>query len=158
MLTIPNTNNLSTIAERIVNQTGHYDGGPPQLFERAGRDTFITALLCGLLPYHRLLDFGCGSLRLGYWLIRFLDQDCYFGIDPVQSGVEAGKLHAIGPDLLKAKRPSFVFTDNCDMAAFNIRFHFVIARSIFTHMGPGLLRKSLRSFADTTVDGGIMLA
>jgi hypothetical protein len=158
MLSIPNTNNLSTIAERIVKQTGHYDGGPPQLFERAGRDTFITALLCGLLPYHTLLDFGCGSLRLGYWFIRFLDPDCYFGIDPVRTGVEAGKIHAIGQDLLQIKRPSFAFTESCEMSLFKTRFHFVIARSIFTHMGPGLLRKSLQSFADTAVDDGIMLA
>ena len=63
-------------------------GGPADDFERVGRLGFTVLLQEGLRPSSRVLDVGCGALRLGYWLLRFLDPGRYFGIDPVLVRVE----------------------------------------------------------------------
>lgn len=152
------TQNLIEIGRRIGAETKHYTGGPVQSFEEVGRDALITLLRHGLQPSHKLLDFGCGSLRLGYWLIRFLDSGCYFGIEPVKKGVDAGLKHAIGDEIAQAKRPQFRFAADNDMTAFGQSFDYVIARSILTHTAPGMLATILASFAESAARGGQFLA
>jgi len=148
---------IQKIVESIVGETDHYPGGPMRDFECVGRDAFIVLLRNGLLPFHRVLDFGCGSPRLGYWLVRFLDAGCYYGMEPIRKGVEAGVKHAIGHQLNDSKRPRFEFADTCDLSVFGTAFEFVIARSILTHTAPGMLNAILKSFAGAAPDG-ILLA
>src|SRR5688572_23381308 len=120
-----------------------FTGGPLELFETVGRDAFVTLLLNGLLPAHRVLDFGCGSLRLGYWLIRFLDAGCYFGIEPREEAVQVGEQTCVGAQLLELKQPRFDYNAGCDMRVFGETFDFVVARSVLTHLGPFQLRRIL---------------
>jgi SAM-dependent methyltransferase len=81
-----------TLAEicETLRQQGIFSGGPPQLFESAGRLQLATLVREGLYPYSRLLDVGCGCLRAGYWLIRLLDPGCYYGIEPNTKMLQAG--------------------------------------------------------------------
>ena len=44
----------------------------------------------GLLPQHRVLDIGCGCLRGGVKIIRYLEPDHYFGIDADKELLRAG--------------------------------------------------------------------
>jgi SAM-dependent methyltransferase len=148
---------LIELGKAIQAKTGHYSGGPIQSFETAGRETLMALLVHGLLPTHRVLDFGCGSLRLGYWLIRFLDPDCYFGIEPVKKGVDAGLELAIGKELADFKRPRFSFNADSNMGVFKLPFDYVVARSILTHTAPAMLATVLNSFRETCPDG-VMLA
>jgi hypothetical protein len=144
---------LVELGKRIVNDTGHYAGGPAHDFEIVGRHTFQTLLAGGLLPSHRVLDFGCGSLRNGYWLMRFLDSGNYYGIEPVEKGVRAGLKHLIGPELEAFKKPTFRFTTDNDISAFGVPFDFVVARSILSHTCPGMLHQMLKTFASSCPDG-----
>jgi SAM-dependent methyltransferase len=148
---------LDRVAERIEEAAGGYTGGPRGSFEAAGRDALLALLESGLLPSHKVLDFGCGALRVGYWLVRFLDPNCYCGIDRERK-VEIGKRFALTPELLAFKAPRFDDNRDCDMSVFGERFDFVLARSIFTHMAPGLVRKSLASFRENSPPSGVLLA
>jgi len=147
---------LKEIGKRITDETGHYSGGPPHSFEIVGRQTLQILLANGLLPSHRLLDFGCGSLRNGYWLMRFLDSGNYYGIEPVEKGVRAGLKHLIGSELEAFKRPTFLFNTESDISAFGVPFDYVVARSIVTHTCPGMLRKMLKTFASSSPDGTML--
>ncbi|NQX87811.1 MAG: class I SAM-dependent methyltransferase [Halioglobus sp.] len=118
-----------------------------------GRNTFQTLLADGLLPFHRLLDFGCGSLRNGYWLIRFLDAGNYFGIEPVEKCVRAGLKHLVGPEIESHKKPRFLFNSDNDMGAFNVPFDYVVARSILSHTCPGMLHRMLETFSSSSPQG-----
>ncbi|MEM1142179.1 MAG: class I SAM-dependent methyltransferase [Pseudomonadota bacterium] len=148
---------LIKLAVEIEKRTGRYSGGPVKSFEAVGRDALATLLSEGLLPSHKLLDFGCGSLRLGYWLIRFLDEGCYFGIEPFRKGVEAGLELGIGEELQEFKRPRFSFSNENNFGVFDEQFDYVIARSILTHTAPGMLTSILKSFR-TTCPAGVFLA
>jgi len=144
---------LIDLGRRVATETGHYSGGNVRDFEKVGRQTFQTLLADGLMPSHRLLDFGCGSLRNGYWLIRFLDSGNYYGIEPVEKGVRAGLKHLIGPELEAFKEPSFLFSSDNDIGAFGVPFDYVVARSILSHTCPGMLHKMLESFARSSPEG-----
>jgi len=144
-------------ARAIEKETG-FTGGPLDLFERVGRDSFDAAVALGLLPHYKVLDFGAGTLRLGYWFVRYLDSGNYYAIEPQALRLEAGKKHLLGTELLRDKSPHFYVSRKCDMTAFGERFDFVIARSILTHTKPGMLHKMLGEFSKCAAPDGIMLA
>ena len=145
------------IGARIFEEV-KFAGGPPGDFDSSGRHTFIMALSCGLLPDHTFLDFGCGPLRLGFWFVRFLDPGKYYGLDPDKNFIEAGKKYALGDAVIAAKKPTFAVSRKCDMDRFGVKFDFVVARSVFTHMMPATVSQSLESFSKAASEGGIFLA
>ncbi|WP_019506993.1 class I SAM-dependent methyltransferase [Pleurocapsa sp. PCC 7319] len=150
-------NPLRQIATSIQREAP-YTGGPVQHFEMVGRDTIITLLQNGLRPDHTILDFGCGALRLGYWIIRLMERDKYYGIEPNFPMLEAGKKYSLDTELINLKQPQFSTNSQCDFSVFGVKFDFVVARSIFTHTTPALLRKTLQSFRANSTENGIMLA
>ncbi len=149
---------LAELGRRISQETGHYNGGPAHDFEIVGRHTFQTLVADGLLPSHRVLDFGCGSLRNGYWLMRYLDSGNYYGIEPVEKGVKAGLKHLIGPELEAFKKPTFRFSTDNDIGAFGVPFDYVVARSIMSHTCPGMLHQMLSTFASSSPNGTMFVS
>jgi hypothetical protein len=145
-------------AARAIKKDVGFTGGHINRFEKIGRHTFDTALALGLASGHKLLDFGAGALRLGYWFVRFLDAGNYYAIEPCAERLEGGKTHLLGPDILREKAPTFHVSDKCDMTAFGVPFDFVIARSILTHTHPGMLHQILEEFSRCAAPHGIMLA
>lgn len=82
-------------------------GVQPRNFERGGREQLIYLLEAGLNPDSKLVDIGCGVLRAGYWLVHFLDADCYFGIEPHPQRFAWGMDTILEPEVLQQKRPRF---------------------------------------------------
>ncbi len=69
-----------------------FPGSPLALFD-AGRLSLMVLLHAGLYPDHRVLEFGCGALRSGYWIIHFLNRNGYYGIEPNEKMLHAGIEH-----------------------------------------------------------------
>ena len=44
----------------------------------------------GLQPHHALLDIGCGPLQGGIAFIKYLNRNCYTGVDQSQKPINAG--------------------------------------------------------------------
>jgi SAM-dependent methyltransferase len=61
----------------------------------------------GLKPYHRCVDYGCGSLRIGQHLIPFLNRGNYIGLD-VTATFFPGGLGLLGEELVREKRPNLL--------------------------------------------------
>jgi SAM-dependent methyltransferase len=59
-----------------------------------------------LRPSDRVIDFGCGSLRIGGHLIRYLDPGRYYGLDVIDDFYKIGA-DLIGRELLLEKSPRF---------------------------------------------------
>jgi SAM-dependent methyltransferase len=133
-------------------------GGPKRDFERVGRLGFELLVAEGLLPSSRVLDVGCGALRLGYWLMRFLDPGCYFGIEPQQEMLDAGLRQLVEPEVVQRAQARFAANDDFDFSVFGERFDFVIARSIWTHASKPQVAAMLRSFAATGTPRAVFLA
>jgi SAM-dependent methyltransferase len=132
--------------------------GQPQRYDVAAASQFALLFLLGLREHHRLLDFGCGSLRLGRLAIPYLAPDRYFGVEPETRLVEAGFEHELGQDARTLKRPRF--DDNRDWRAdvFGEQFDFIIAQSVFSHVGEGPAARGLAAFAGSLAPGGLIVA
>ncbi len=143
-------------SERIA-QT-RFLGGPPWDFERVGRTGFEVLLHEGLKPSCRVLDVGCGALRLGYWLMRFLDSGCYFGIEPQEGMLRVGLEEIVEPEVVERAEARFSSNDDFDFSVFGERFDYVFARSILTHASKRQIAAMLASFAHTSAPDGVLLA
>ncbi len=138
----------------------HYQAyvGPPGQYDIMGATQFRLLTSLGLRASHRLLDFGCGSLRAGRLLIPYLDEGRYFGIDPNQWLIDEGIRKEIGGDLVRIKKPRFANGDDFSTDLFGVSFDFIVAQSIFSHTGRDLLEKALRNFRSSLADGGLVAA
>jgi SAM-dependent methyltransferase len=147
---------LNQIAEQLLAEV-NFTGGPTEQFESVGRETFGALLECGLLPHHNMLDFACGALRLGWWLIRFMDEGRYFGIEPNTKWLDAGKRITIGEELLNLKKPRFNNNAEHRLDVFDVKFDAAVARSVLTHLNPGAMRILFQQFAQNCSPNGFFL-
>ena len=70
-------------------------------------------------PDSILIDYGCGSLRVGAHFIRYLDPGCYFGLELAEGLYEIGQ-EVIGRELLDGKFPRFGFVSCIDTAGSKV--------------------------------------
>ena len=133
--------------------------GPPREFDLMAGLQFSLLFALGLREHHRLLDFGCGSLRAGRLLIPYLAAGGYFGLEPNAWLVEDAMVRQTGRDLMVLKRPVFSHDDSFTAKSFgDVCFDFVLAQSIFSHAGPDLTSRALRSIAQRLSPEGLVAA
>lgn len=133
-------------------------GVPVETFEQAGREQFVALLGAGLCPESRVVEIGCGCLRIAYWLVRFLEPGCYCGIEPARNRIDYGLKYLFSADEIARKQPRFDSNANFDTSVFQTRFDFFLARSIWTHASKGGIQASLDSFARDATESGVFLA
>lgn len=98
----------------------------------------------GLEPGHHLLDFGAGSLRVGRFLMVYLERGRYYAIEPNVQLIEAARRYEVG-DLMKVKDASFLSNDDFNANAFERRFDYVLISGIIPHAGHDVIEKILSS-------------
>jgi hypothetical protein len=103
---------LQQRAEMLGERT--FLGVPIRDFEKGGRELLVYLLNAGLNPDSKVIDIGCGVLRGGYWVIHFLDRNCYFGIEPHAGRLEMGVNTILEPETLEDKRPRFDINPHFD--------------------------------------------
>lgn len=139
----------------------HYSAyvGPPGQYDFMGATQFRLACTLGLREHHRLLDFGCGSLRAGRLFLPYLNAGCYFGVEPNRWLIEEAIANEFGgQEFVRLKQPRFDHNDDFRADVFGVNFDFIIAQSIFSHAGPDLVAKGLASFATVLKRDGLIMA
>jgi SAM-dependent methyltransferase len=150
---------MSSLTDRasILQDQGIFIGGSAQSFDIPGRKILMTLLDSGLYPNSTVLDIGCGCLRGGYWLIHFLDKDCYFGIEPDKEMLQAGVTILMEPEEIEKKDPKFDSNQDFDFTVFHQAFDFFVARSIWTHASKQQISTMLDGFCQTATENGVFL-
>jgi SAM-dependent methyltransferase len=152
-----------------VSHSGYYDQAAMHADVRDGRhreaigglwdkigDLQIGFLIeQGMQPGHRLLDVGCGSLRLGARAVEYLDADRYFGSDLNEILIRAGYEQEL-TEAQRAKVPWDHFGVNADFSFdfLSQSMDFAIAQSVFTHLPLNHLRRCLHKLAPHMAKGG----
>jgi SAM-dependent methyltransferase len=131
--------------------------GPPEDYDLVSAMVFNLLTSLGLRQYHRVLDIGCGSLRVGRLLIPYLNPGCYFGVEPNKWLVDDGVAHEIGMDLLRIKAPTFSFNTAMTEFETSLRLDFAVAQSIFSHCGKDLITAWVSQVAFHLNDSGAFL-
>jgi SAM-dependent methyltransferase len=132
--------------------------GPRAQYDVMGATQFRLLCTMGLRDHHKVLDFGCGSLRAGRLLIPYLNEGCYSGVEPNRWLVEKAIEHEIGQHMICIKKPVFLHNSDFSVAEFGMQFDFILAQSIFSHAGTNLMQKCLKGFRESLKDDGILLA
>ena len=145
-------------AENLPPGAEHYRAyvGPPQRYGLLGLSQMALLFHLGLKETDKVLDFGCGSLRLGRLLIPFLRRGHYFGIEPNIWLVEDGFTHELGADARALKVPHFSDNADFDCGVFGVQFDFIMAQSIITHSGWRTTTRLLESAAASLSPTGIL--
>lgn len=128
-----------------------WDGG------RHGRDVLELLKLHGLKPPHRLLDFGCGSLRVGRWLIHYLDADKYFGIDPEVWLMEMARLEELSAEIWEEKGPRFDGNGDWNLKVFGCKFDYVVVSDVLLHAAHWQIDKVISQISGVLASGGMCL-
>jgi SAM-dependent methyltransferase len=109
--------------------------GPPDRYDLISALQFSILGFLGLRDTHNVLDFGCGSLRLGRLLIPYLQPGRYCGIDPNAWLIEAGLERELGRSAVDLKHPAFDHNTQFECNVFDRQFDFIMAQSVLTHTG-----------------------
>lgn len=157
--TSKNKRNLSEL-ESISLKPGdeHYRSyvGPPDRYDLMGAAQFRLLVTLGLRESHRVLDFGCGSLRAGRMLVAYLQSGCYFGIEPNKWLIDDAVKRQLGDDIIKIKKPQFSTNADFSVPFREKPFDFVLAQSIFSHTCRDLSQRLLAQFLTVLSSSGII--
>jgi hypothetical protein len=143
-------------AEQLAAE-GEFLGGRLTDYERAGRLQLEVLIHEGMYPTSKVLDFGCGALRGSYWTMHFLEPGCFFGLDPHPERIELGLKEVVEPELRERLQPTFAYNEDFDISVFDVKFDFVIARSVWTHAAKHQIERMLDTFMVSSEPAGAML-
>lgn len=132
--------------------------GPPREYDLVAAMVFNLLTSIGLRQHHRVLDIGCGSLRIGRLLIPYLNPEHYFGVEPNKWLVEDGIANEVGVDLVRVKKPTFSFRASMEDFGQPLNLDFGIAQSIFSHSGLDLIRLWLSQISSHLKEDGALIA
>lgn len=115
-------------------------------WDETARAQMAALLDEGLRPEHRLLDIGCGCLRLGHRAIGYLDPGHYWGTDASAALMARGWQAELTPEL-QARLPRDHLVEDASFAFPGLPgdIDCAIAFGVFTHLPAAALRPALAS-------------
>jgi SAM-dependent methyltransferase len=119
-----------------------------------GRDIADYVMSRGLQTSHHLLDLGCGSIRAGIWLIAYLDEGGYFGVDAHWPSLDAAVRYEIPLHDLGGKHPRFLHSGTFEIDHFGQRFDMILAARVLNHLTEAQVELALGKIASTLAPSG----
>jgi len=140
-----------------VRQAGHreYVGG---LWDEVGPLQLRFLRGRGLGRDHRLLDIGCGALRGGVHLVRYLDAEQYTGVDKEPELLRIGAEQELGAALMAAKRPTLLALADFEFDRLPARPDTAWAHSLSPHLPMGHIRRCLPNPRPVIAPRGLLYA
>ena len=139
----------------------HYQAyvGDPKLYGGLGMSQLSLLYASGLQDTNTVLDWGCGSLRLGRLLIPFLSRRNYHCIEPNDWLVRSAIKYELGPCILQIKKPQFYKSYEDIIESHNgTYFDYIMAQSVFSHTFPDLLIQILTNISFKMGSTSVLLA
>jgi len=132
--------------------------GPPQDYDLIAAMVFNLLTTLKLRQHHKVLDIGCGSLRIGRLLIPYLNAGNYYGVEPNAWLIEEGIKNELGHDQVELKKPNLFIGESVDVLRTKQTFDYAFAQSIFSHCGIDLIHQWLKGVSGHLNDSGVFLA
>jgi hypothetical protein len=106
---------------------------------------------------HKVIEYGCGSLRLGAHFIRHLDRAGYFGLDVISDFYEQG-VQTIGAKMIEQKAPTLRAIGEQSVAE-GVAFaaDFVCSNTVAVHVHPNETETYFANLARLTAKPGARL-
>jgi cyclopropane fatty-acyl-phospholipid synthase-like methyltransferase len=102
----------------------------------SARRTFDKFLTYGIRPNNIVVDYGCGTLRLGVLFIEFLDPDRYIGLDIDERILATGR-EQLAEDVVETKRPTLEVISEQSLKRVAARQpRWVCSKGVLQHVPP----------------------
>jgi len=112
----------------------------------------------GLKPHHSLIDIGCGVLRGGIPIIKYLDYNNYYGLESRAFVLKEGK-RELREENLEHKKPTLIVDeDGFDDIDLYRKVDFVWAYSVLFHIPDDVLYECFRFVARHLKNDGVFYA
>jgi SAM-dependent methyltransferase len=122
-----------------------------------GRQELEMLVSLGLRPGDTLVDYGCGTLRVGRLLIEYLERGRYWGLDVDEGLLESGR-QMVDESLLRQKAPHLgLIGPETIAAAAEARPGFVCAFGVLQHVHPDELDEFMSNVAALLTPGATAL-
>ena len=113
-----------------------YFGGGSDKWELRGAFQCYFLEKMGIQPSSRFLDIGCGPLRGGSPIIKYLNCEMYQGVDYNADFIGVAR-HIVDRDpALKIKNPQLQLLQNFNFNQLTDRYDFALAFSVLNHCQP----------------------
>lgn len=109
----------------------------------------------GLLPTHKMLDVGCGPGRAARRIVPYLDIGHYWGVDISGECLKYATVLSESEGWA-CRKPTFQMNANLDFDSV-LRFDFIWAHSVFTHLPEEQISKMLENIQRILAVGGKFL-
>lgn len=131
--------------------------GPGRLWLQKREFQFEFLRRAGLDPHHQLLDLGCGALRGGIPLIRYLEPGHYTGIESRADVLDEARKE-LAEAGLEGRCPDLRLSAQLSALELPRRFDFVWAFSVLIHMDDATLAEALDFVARHLAPSGAFYA
>jgi len=124
-------------------------------WDKAGNIQFQCLIQQGLKPEHTLLDIGCGSLRAGLLLIKYLAPGNYTGIDISQEAIKCAR-QLVSEEGLAVRKPRLLVTHDSRFKEFEGEtFDFIWAYDVLFHLPPEEVEEIFRNIGSIMGKGSV---
>ena len=114
-------------------------------FKKSGTDVFEMLKRRGVLPSDKVVDYGCGSLRIGQHFINYLQAGNYFGLDVTDHFYNIGK-QLLPAELLTQKSPTLKLIQDKNLREIaNYGIDFIFSSGVLIHVPPFELEAYFRN-------------
>jgi len=110
----------------------------------------------GLLPEHTLIEIGCGTLRGGIPIIKFLNSGNYFGVDVRKSVLKEARAE-LSQHQLERKQPTIVLMMEA-REMISRKADIIWAFHVLIHMNQERLKEAFEFVAEKLKSSGRFLA
>lgn len=127
-----------SVLDALSGKRRHASLGPKlvQGSEDHAHKRFDELVAQGIRPSDMVVDYGCGTLRLGAHFIDYLDADRYIGLDIDDRIIAAGR-DQLPADLVEAKRPVLeVISPESLARAAAKRPQWIFSNGVLPHVPP----------------------
>lgn len=131
--------------------------GPADLWEMKRRFQIEFLRGAGLLPGHRLLDLGCGTLRGGIPLIDYLEPGRYVGVEVRGDVLDEGR-RELAESGLAGKQPRLVHCEALADLDLGTSVDVAWAFAVLIHMDDAVLDQAIAAVARHLDRGGVFYA
>jgi hypothetical protein len=107
----------------------------------AAKNKFDWLVSQGVQPKDIVVDYGCGTLRIGVLLIEYLDANCYIGMDIDERILDLGRA-SLATTLREAKRPTLEIISSESLQHIAARRpKWVFSKGVLHHVPPKQLHE-----------------
>ncbi|WP_452225894.1 class I SAM-dependent methyltransferase [Lacinutrix cladophorae] len=111
----------------------------------------------GLKKQDTFLDIGCGTLRGGIPIIKYLNEAKYVGVD-VRSEVIEEARKELKQEGVELKKPKLINFSNFSELNFDVKFDVIFAFAVLIHLSDNILEECMQFVSKNLSNKGVFYA